>query len=474
MLPNIPVDNLITIAPQFSIMGQEDFKRIPFTPNEEQVDILKSVCNYDKTLIVKSRQVGSTTVILFYIAIIALATEGINIGLVVDSWDKASDFIARVRDFLDQKGIPIPTKNTKKLVLFNGTTISAVSAGTSTAGEESNVGRSTTYHLLLLSEFPYYASPSKVLNSISNSSPKAKIIMESTAKMPEDAFHNLYTEDNDYNKLFFGVESHKAYKKDPNSITDQEWEDLQKEYHFTSRPSAAWWLSKLRDQGNDLISHLRDYPVIPEHSFSTSLDRWIFTDPEVLKPGEENSITIFHEPSKITSAIIGVDTAGARGKDASSIVVIDRQTKKLLASFWSTTIEIDDLVDMTKILHNKYSSEQVIIEDNGIGQGTYQKAAKLGMPVYRHNTQVSNRYDNLLLVKRAIEEGILKGDNRLLTEARSIQLKNDKFINKKDMLMAISFCYGWMEKNPYVYIPPKARSQDVYVASYRKKRKSRW
>lgn len=441
MLKKPILNKVVLLASKLQILSQDTNALAEFILNAEQITILHSLLNKDKTLIVKARQMGSSTISLFYLALMSVINPNISIGVIVDSHPKASDFLDRIYEFLVQLGVRVESKNTKRITLSNKTTINALSAGKSTAGEESNVGRSATHHLLLISEFPYFATPGKILNSLLNSSPNAQIIIESTAKMPADKFHNLFTEDNDYDKIFFGVEDHASYTLSPDTITDAEWEDLQKEYGFTSRPHAAWWYRKLINQGNDIISHLRDYPVVPEHSFAMSEGRWIMIDSKVIKESIEGQPCILIKQIPNRKYVYGVDTSAGRGRDASAITIIDPHTKQLVATWYSTTAEMDTTKQILINFTKQYSPYIIKVETNGIGEGLYQNLKGTGLPISQHSTNKANAYDNLLMVKRAIESGKLKGETRLLEEVRSIQRKDDKFIGKKDMLMALSFAY---------------------------------
>lgn len=456
-------------------MEQDSHGRQRWRFNIEQQQMAATICGpacneINRTIVLKGRQIGASSFFCFLDVVMALLNPGIAVGLVVDTETKAKYLLGRCRDFAIQLGLNLTVDNTKLICLANGSQIQAITASGGKGTDESKVARAQSFQLLHLTELPFWPNQS-AYDSILATSSGAPVWIETTAKQAGDKFWRLWSQPNEYRKLFFSVEAHGYYSRDPAALTDQDWAEAQK-LGFTSRGSAAWWFAELRSKGGeqDLIQHLHDYPVIPEHCFMVHKGRWCRINPEVSEHTTQGGIKIYEKPIPSHNYMVGVDTSGGVGKDGNCAVVLDRHTRKLVG-FWkdnrATTAEVAaKLAEMDQIWH----PDKFLIETNGIGQATFQAAKDLGLAAKSITTTEATKYQGLLLARNHVEAGVIYGPEELAEEAASLYCDDDgKFKGKKDAMMAIGFALKAIEAHP-LEIPIRIPA-DRYDPEARLKRK---
>tara|TARA_R110000824_G_scaffold44207_14_gene128769 strand:- start:2674 stop:4032 length:1359 start_codon:yes stop_codon:yes gene_type:complete len=439
---------------------------IPFKVYEEQAKILEAASRNKNILILKSRQIGCSQICCFLDALYVILNPGSKVAIVADTEQKVHGLLDRARQVLDDLKIPQRISNRSKIVTQEGSEIHAVTANAAKGQSESKAGRSMSFQLLHLSELAFWPDQNAYGALVSSAGLSAPIMVESTSSGPGDLMWKLWSEKNDFEKLFFSVEDHAAYVSTP-SFTEEEWREMQ-DLGFTRAESAAWFLKTLRNRfQGDLVRALREYPQKPEHAFMSSEGRWINLTPPVLDHTMQQEFKIFQNRIGGEEYVIGVDTAGGLGQDASAIAVIRKSDMSIVASWCDETATVDTLADMVRIMYTKYGGS-VIIESNGIGLATVQATRARGVPVVEWKTSKSTQYQGLLAVKRAVEEGRLSGPIELAEECDSLHVNRyEKFDGKKDLCMAIGFCYLFADKNPQMPKPIPEPGPEVFnIARY--------
>jgi hypothetical protein len=207
---------------------------------------------------------------------------------------------------------------------------------------------------------------------------------------------------------------------------------------------------------------------------------WFKSKPRKLNPVEQfNGMEIFRLPSQGSGQyVIGVDTGGGLMRDSSAVVLVDKRDRTLMASWCSDSAPIDEIAERVEFLYHKFStyldvssktSQQtnpvVLIETNGIGEGCYQAiAVRKRIPAVRWKTTESSRYEGMLLVKRAVESGVIEGPERLQKETDDLLVENGRFKGPKDMSMSIGFCLKYTVEYPY--IKPAERRAEVFEMKF--------
>ena len=422
-------------------------KPTPFKVFEEQDKILEAAATSQNILILKSRQIGCSQICCFLDAIYTILNPGAKVAVVADTEQKVHGLLDRVREVYRDLEVPLRISNRSKIVTREGSEVHAVTANAAKGQEQSKAGRSMSFQMLHLSELAFWPDQDAFGALTSSAGLSAPMIIESTSSGPGDLMWRLWTERNDFKKLFFSVEDHKAYRKE-STLNEEEWREMQ-DLGFSTKESASWFSDVLtnRFQGH-LVRALREYPQRPEHAFMSAEGRWIDITPPVLAHSMMQGIKIFKPKAIGEEYVIGVDTAGGLGKDASAFAVIQKSDLSIAATWTDEDATIDTLADFVRAAYQIYGGT-VVIESNGIGLATVQAARARGIPVIEAKTTQPRQYQGLLAVKRRVEDGSLSGPSELAEECDSLHVnRHEKFDGKKDLCMAIGFSLLFIDKSP--------------------------
>lgn len=397
--------------------------------------------------------------------------QRVRCGIVVDTDAKVRERVAVCYDFANQLDLPVSFHAGDNALRFpNGSEIIGVTAGGKRAGA------SMSFHRWHLTELPFWRDPLEAYSSLMQCLVKGgRIGIETTMGIDDPLAKDLWCNDNDFYKRFFPFEDHQAYRMEPDHrILTPDLEEYLRSQGFSDPESMTFWVWLLQNRcGNDLVRCFREYPQRPEHSWMFAEGRWISVTPPKLPPKAKERVNsqngIYHlnvyqdRHDGSGQYVIGVDTAAALGLDHSAIAVVDCSNNTLVAELVSNGIMIDDLAEATLLAQQLYTSEfnhptfgrqarvpPVVVEENSIGQATLQACRLRGVHrVVEHHTTKPLQEEGLLMVKRYVEAGILKGPEALADECDSLCRDKQKFVGRKDLCMAISFCYHWLAENPY-------------------------
>ncbi len=455
---------LVKLASLCKVTDQVTGSTIPFQVFEEQRKILQAASGSRNILILKSRQIGCSQICCFLDAVYAVLNPGAKVAVVADTEQKVHGLLDRVRSVFRDMGIPLRISNRSKIVTEEGSEVHAVTANAAKGQSESKAGRSMSFQMLHLSELAFWPDQNAFGALTSSAGLSAPILIESTSSGPGDLMWSLWNESNDFKKLFFSVEDHSAYT-DSTPLPEEQWQEM-KDLGFTKQDSASWFSKVLQNRfQGQLVKALREYPQKPEHAFMSSEGRWINSTPPVLAHVMNKDIKIFIPRKTNEKYVIGVDTAGGLGKDASAIAIIEKSTGSLAGSWVCADATVDILSDKVRDVYQMFGGN-VVIESNGIGLATVQACRARGVPVIDVNTSNAKQYQGLLLVKRKVEDGTLAGPSELAEECDSLHVnRHEKFDGKKDLCMAVGFSYLFIDKNKSDYEPVAAPDENVFSIS---------
>lgn len=433
-------------------MDHSTGKRIRWLPSKEQYAIWRSIYYHGWTFILKPRQVGATTAFVFEMVIWILAMdargERVNVASFIDTSDKADALRDRAIDFFEQIGVDVVSKQ-GKLTLPNGSNWFFATAGSKRAAA------SLSLHRVHLTELPFWKNPTAAYNSIMPSlSLGGWAVIDTTMGVDDPIGRNLWYESHRYNKVFFSVEDHDTYRApvDTSVLTKEKWEWLRGE-GFTMKTAAMWWLLTLSDRcAGDIPRCWREYPQLPSHAFKYAEGNWINGVPELADvvdefnvPNTLRPVQVFIPPSDCSSRLVGgVDTSFGMGQDACSVSLVN-QAGELVASWRDNGALIDTTVDVLADIQQLFTkggeAPLGVIETNGVGAGTLQRAEQKGLVVVGENMDAAKKQLGMLGVKRGIESGTLKGGKDLQDECKELRVRNNRWLGPKDLLMSIGFAY---------------------------------
>jgi hypothetical protein len=429
-------------------------------PHQESV--LEDLIEHDKVVILKARQMGISTLCVFYALMLGVLNPAIRVAVVADNFNNSQGLLEKIRDFAKQLNIPLQIDNNRRIVLSNGSSFDAITVNTSLSGD-STAGRSKTFHMLLLSEAAYYRDSHAVFASLTSSTiPGAQIVAESTATPGKTMFRSLW-DTSGYHKRFLSMEQHRGYRIDTREISDDDWEHVRVRYGFVDRSSAAFWWQKLNNEfGGEVNRLLREFPVLPQHSWAVASGRWIEVDAPVRTPMSTVSKSkIYCQPSFGGHYIFGVDVSAGVGRDRSSIVVYDLVARQIAAIYSSADDKMPEVAAECKLLYDLFRPINVYIEKNGIGgYWLLPEVRKLGVPATEITTTEASKYSGLLLAKIAVEKHGVAADEVFAEEVAnlSFELVSDKEkFSHCDVLMSLSFCLLMEPRFKYVHDVPAPR-----------------
>jgi hypothetical protein len=390
----------------------------------------------------------------------AFAYPGVNIGIVAHDGETTIKLLNDLRYFLEQLKVYKrgKTDRAKVIELPNKSTFVALTAGSKTTG------RSWSYSLLICSEAAWYKDSQEVMTALLGSCKgDAQVILESTASAGDTHFRRAFEGDR-WTKFFSDFEKHHTYKKEADSISDEEWENLKKSYGFTVRESAAWWYDKWKEFGEDTSRMLKEYPLCPEHAFLSADGRFISVDPPVRdyhRHKEMQKLKIFTPPETNGRYVISVDTAGGEGGDDSVILVYNCTTNEIDALFTDNYTKTDELPILVKKINLLYKARYVIIETTGIGDPVYRQCVRdSSMRVLEYKPNNKTRMTNFLTARRMINDG-LAADEVFRDNCQScfVEYKGKEafFSGRKDCIAALSFIAAYGETVKRIQEEPPER-----------------
>lgn len=284
---------------------------INFELNRQQIELYKEICEQRRTgrpirqNVLKSRQIGFSTLIAGIFFVIGMFTPNMNVGVVADIKDHAQNIFKKYEFFYDHlddnnplreeieqyarenKGALHPNSYKPTLKARRGQSFLETAAGNSiievvVAGESS--GRSGTYQFLHLSEAAFFMNLKVTMNglleTVSSNNLDSMIFIETTA----NGF-NEYKErwDKDivgktaYNAFFVPWFTNPEYAdmtylKNPDKELPlfEEWfyEKIKAHPELTNA-QLMWYWNKYQDKGDKGMT-LQEYPFSPTDAFLTS------------------------------------------------------------------------------------------------------------------------------------------------------------------------------------------------------------
>jgi len=470
--PRLSIEKIKVLAGFLSIINQSSSTFAPWVMSDEQLEILAEIVGSQNVIVLKGRQVGSSTVCLLYALVSAMTNPGMPHAIVADTAEKATVMLNRIKDWCGQIGVGTEKANDSTIILKNGAVIDAMSAVSRAEGGESRVGRSKSYFFILASELAFWVNDEAVFRGLTATAlPNARIVIESTASAADNLFRKHWNGD-EWDHVFLSVEQHEAYRTHEEAIDDETWTELQDpRFGFTRRDSAAWWWRTCQTKfAGDEVGCLREFPVLPEHCFANAKGRWIneYVEAHPTAEGEWSEGRFagwmrYKLGPPTEPVVFGVDTAAGHGGDSSALCVLGLHTGTIYATWCSSTTPIPGFIDVVRDAADLWKPKAIVVEYNGIGIPTYETLSQMT----KHNVikQVSGTEKHLRLqrLKQVIEDGTVAIGPELVYEVKSSRIQPPKtaksqaeYVGRDDMLNALSFAREY-----YLDIEPASIDVDL-------------
>lgn len=487
---NLPsYEKALRLATKLQVLDQKTGSLVPFRLNEEQREVLKAMLVHQRVIVVKGRQIGCSTVIAYFVTLAAIMNPGLPIAIVADEQSKSEGLLLRVKNWLRQLGAKLEKDNVRSAVVQNGANLDALSAMSTSEDEESRVGRSKSYGLIWGSEQAFWRNARAVWASLTSTAGlSAKIVDESTGSPGGELFEELARRStpleevpagfDGYVRLFFGVESHSAYRRDPASLDDQEWEKLQGDFGFVRRDSAAWWeWKRTTDLGGDTQRALREYPVTFEHAFIYPLGGY-YRQWESVATTLDGYWENYPVPMDEPLVMAAVATPGL-GAEPSAIAITGMWSGKIHKTWQASGFEIPGFASIVVAANNKYSPRAIVVEKGSEpGQQLMKTLANMrGLPVYPHHTTDAAWLRMRAVLREMIESKTLPIGQHLQLEIKRVFLdqKSGKIRGESmaTLCKAIAVAQEWGSLHPEAMPAKKLDSNVIYISKRKKKTRVR-
>jgi len=407
---------------------------IPFETYDFQDDCVKQFQDHRFNIVLKSRQLGLSTVTAAFSLWMALFKKDKNILVIATKLPTAMNFIKKVKTMLDS--LPpwlLLTKYepTKQAIRFtNGSTITAVPTSP-------DAGRSEALALLIVDEAAFIRDFDDIWTGLYPTlSTGGSAVILSTPNGVGGQYYKLWTEAesgvNAFNPIRLPWDVHPDH--------DQEWFDKETR-NLPRRKVAQEFLCDFITSGDTFLQ-------------PTELDRMreMIRQP-LLKEGPQSGVWIWRQPEANKKYVISADVARGDASDYSTFHVIDYETCEVVAEFMGKTPP-DKLADLLSEYGKKYNEALVCPEQNSFGYFTCVKLRDEGYPRMYYpsfrgdpfefksvnpdelpgfSTQTKSRHQILAKLEELIRNGMVKSySQRLYDQMQAFVWNGSKAMASKD------------------------------------------
>jgi hypothetical protein len=340
---------------------------IPFDTYDFQDDCVRDFQKNRFNIVLKSRQLGLSTVSAAYVVWYAIFKKDKNILVIATKLNTAINFIKKVKTMLD--GLPpwlLLTKfePTKQSIRFdNGSTITAVPTSP-------DAGRSEALALLIVDEAAFIRDFDEIWTSLYPTlSTGGSAIILSTPNGVGGQYYKLWTEAesgaNDFNPIRLPWDAHPEH--------NQAWFDKETR-NLTKRQIAQEFLCDFVSSGDTFLQPTEFEKL-----------RLLIRQP-IVKEGPQSGIWIWKNAEQGHKYIISADVARGDASDYSAFHVIDYESCEVCAEFMGK-IPPDRLAELLSTYGRRYNNALICPEQNTFGYFTCVKLRDEGYPAlyYQNN-----------------------------------------------------------------------------------------
>ena len=382
---------------------QEGF--VPFKLFPRQKEIISAYEKHRFNIVTKPRQAGVSTTTAAYMSIkvgFADSENPENILIIANKQELAFEFLAKIKDFLNQlprwiwgheyygnpknegKSIFL-TDSKKEIKLPNGSRVKAVATS-------KDALRGFTPTFLIMDEAAYIDNGAEVFGAaLTALGTGGRATLISTPNGMDALYYKTYDQARNKKNSFNIVEM--KWFEDLRYNKDLSWikgDEVSKEYEFTFvsytrmiedgwKPTSTWYEEMCRGMNNDakMIAQELDVSFIGSGGNVINEEFIEFQEKNNVKEplyveGLEQEIWIWEEPQEGHQYIMGVDVSRGDGEDASTMVIIDFTTMEQVMEYQGK-IQPDLLAQIVEEYGNLYKSYTVVDVTGGMGVSTVLK-----------------------------------------------------------------------------------------------------
>lgn len=343
---------------------------IPFKLYQFQEETVKALVDHRFTIILKSRQLGISTVTAAYVAWLALFHKDQNILIIATKQSTAANMLRKVKTIV--KSAPswlimpqIVCDNKHALEFSHGSVVKAIPTS-------EDAGRSEALSLLIIDEAAHVQNFEDLWIGLQPTvSLGGRVIIVSTPNGVGNMFYRLWVDAeatlNEFNPIKLPWNVHPEH--------DQEWYENEAR-QLGSRRKAAQELDAEFIASSDTFLTLEDIEWVGQ-SVRPPIDRM----------GEDRSVWIWKYPEIGHRYLIAADVARGDAHDCSAFHVIDMDASDAVAEY-KGRLPPDRFADLLSEVGRRYNDALVCPESNGFGYATLLRLRDVGYPrVYRQGSR---------------------------------------------------------------------------------------
>ena len=333
--------------------------KIPFHLYPYQEDTLQDFQENDRIVILKSRQLGISTLIAGYALWMILFQNDKNCLVVAIDQNTSKNLVTKVRVMFDNLPSWLKLKqiesNKLSMRLSNGSQIKAVaSTGTS--------GRSEALSLVIIDEAAFVEGAEELWASLQQTlSTGGQGIILSTPNGTGNFFHKTWT------KAEAGENKFKT-KRLPWQVhpeRDQSWRDRQ-DAELGPRLAAQECDCDFSTSGNTVVS-----PDLITYYVQT------YAQEPIQKRGFDNNLWIWEVPDYSKNYIVTADVARGDGSDYSGFHILEVESCRQVAEY-KGQLTTKDFGNMLVAIATEYNDALLVVENANIGWAAIQQILDRG------------------------------------------------------------------------------------------------
>ncbi len=346
---------------------------IPFKTFQFQKDLLNDFHDHKYNIILKSRQMGISTIVSGYVAWMLMFHKEKNVLVMATKLNTAIEIVEKVKDIIDS--VPswlrisyITVNNKTKLELDNGSKIQ----GTPTSKD---AGRGQALSLLIIDEAAHVEDMDDLWTGLLPTvSTGGRCIALSTPNGVGNWFHKAYidaeTGANNFKTTSIPWHKHPEY--------NQDWFERMTK-NMSKRDIAQEFECNFNASGETVVAS-EDIERIKKDICNPKYRTWI-----------DRNYYIWKEYVNGGSYLISADVARGDGKDFSVFHVLDVKNMEQVAEYQGK-IDLDNFARLLYETGREYGNPMIVVENNNVGYAVLTKLVDMKYPNIYYSTKGTHEF----------------------------------------------------------------------------------
>lgn len=406
--------------------------KLPFETYPFQDDCIRDFMKHRFNIILKSRQLGLSTVTAGFAVWYAMFSRDKNILVIATKLDTAQNFVKKCKYMFENlppwflSVVKITRETMKHLTLSNGSTITAVPTS-------EDAGRSEALSLLIVDEAAIIRDFEDVWTSIYPTiSTGGRAILLSTPKGAMGQFYEIWQQainkENDFNPIKLPWDLHPEH--------DKEW---------LKNETKGWSPRRIAQE------FLCDFNASGETFLQVEELEWLRSEvkPPIDRWGRDQNVWVWQRPLPGEKYLISADVSRGNADDFSTFHIFRESTNEMVAEY-KGKMPPDELGVLIFEMAQKFNNALVCPENNTFGYSTIRTMKVLGYKnLYYEGKRpgyvpVDDKETAGFSTQKATREKILANLERAIRN-RTIKVFSERL---------------YLELKTFIWVGQRARAQD--------------